>query len=226
MADMPQNTPEELPDERLHVLDEFLANNPSARLRSHTNGIVIERPWDDDTLALQIPWDNTALHSMLNGVILPPLFTAVYHTSTNDLEVIYTALAIEPDLQVRSFEFHSGAETCTCEFAPCSETLLAIAATAQFIKAPSTTAHRNLPGFYLHQHYKDEHPDDESAGHPYSFWIRSVPWHQESLSELVRHLNFFMVHFDRQSPRILLHEEIGSHDIQDIPVRYPMHAFP
>ena len=225
--DNPPTTPEPGEgDERLLCLADFELNNPLSSIKAHEKGIVINRPWDDNTIALQVPWDDVELHDALNGVLLPPVFTAIYHLAERSLEFIYTAHPISEEFRGRSFAFHLLGREYPCDFAPASQVLQKLAQTFIPNGPSSETNYRNLSSFVMQRLYKDRHPEDEGAYDPYSFWIREVDWNEDDLVSLARHINFFMIYFDKESPQIIVHEEDRKSEIVEPPKRYRLESFP
>lgn len=189
-------------------LSAFLASNPEAKLEVRGNKALIVTPWGDPTLVLDIASDDAALHSALNAVRMPPRLTALWHTDSKDLELIFTAFPIDAHLYTRRFTFRFGGRDYPCEYYESSPRLLAIAKASRPIEPPNETDHRHLHSFYLFQHYRSEHPDSEQSRQwrPISFWIRDLSSAESEWPQLLRHLNFFMSYFDPKSPRAEIHQ--------------------
>ncbi|WP_149530670.1 hypothetical protein [Tardiphaga sp. P9-11] len=163
---------------------------------------VIEQPWGDDSLVLMVPDDAQAFADVLNQVILPPRFSAVWHIDTKDLEIIWTAFSPTDTIKEfskRKFTFNFKNRDYTCEFGSSSERLLAIGRTALLVRT-SATSYRNLQSFTML-----DHEETELLGEPMSFWIRDIEWNEDAVLEFAYHLNFYMTYYDTKSPRIIIH---------------------
>lgn len=209
-------------------LANFLKANPDCHLKEHDGDIVIANPWGDDTVPLRVDTKSEALISALNCLVLPPRLTALWHKDTGDVEVIYTPFTVDSDFTKRAFEFRLAGNTYRCEFAKASERLLLLASAFTPGSPPSMTDYRNLQAFRYYVRTKDQDAKRKSKlfGEPLSFWLRKVPAAECDLVDLCRHVNFYMTHFDRQSPHILIHEAEPSGSAKAKRLRYPAKAFP
>lgn len=200
-------------------LGDFLERNPGSDVKERDKSQVVVEPWGDPTLILRIDDRGDDLISALNAVYFPPRLTAIWHSDSRDLEVIFTAFPVKPALRERSFEFQLSGGTYRCEFAKSTSRLMAIAAASRPIAPPSETNHRNLQSYSLYYHHAKEHPDSELSkeGGPISFFIRSLDYDENRVIQLVRELNFFMSYVDPRTPRILVHraQSAGSHRHND-----------
>lgn len=212
------------------ALGEFLHHNPEAELVEDEGETVVANPWDDDSIELRVSENDSNLISTLNQLRLPPMFTAIWHRDSKDFEVIFTAYGAEEELMSRTFTLQLDGQSFDCEYGRCSDRLLALADAAEFVAAPrSETAHRNLNSFqiWLEHQEESEYPDSPIRDRtPVSFWIRNLEISEESLAQVARHINFYMRYYDRQTPRILVHEVGGSQREDLEKVRYPHGNFP
>jgi hypothetical protein len=194
-----------------HPLAAYLAVNPWSNVGfppQQPAERVVLTPWGEDSIHLRWPAPGGALTAALNQVILPPRFSGLWHRDTKDFEVIWTALpipAVITDIGTRKFSITFKGDAYDCEFGRSSERLLEIAGAMVPLKE-SNTAHRNLWSFNEYVAAKREkrqpgRPLDE----PRSFWIRNVEWSEDSMTELARHINFYMAYFDAYTPVILTH---------------------
>lgn len=207
-------------------LQTFILNNPEAEYRGDGGTRRICRPWGDPTLELRIPEDNPdPLIDALNAVYLPPRFTAVWHRDSRDLELIYTAHPVEQEVRSRSFVLRFGDREFRCEFGSASERLCTLAAAAIPVAPPTDTQHRNLASFSVSRH-TTRRGGNGAPPEPTSFWIRHVEWDENAIAELARHLNFYMRHFDRESPVMLVHDEPRENSAVKPRRRYPLGDFP
>ena len=177
----------------------FLSNNPSAALELRGSKVVVSTPWGDDTIILEIPQESDEEISILNSLVLPPLYSAIFHLDSTDLEFVFSPR--RPEVYGRSFKFNFHGRAFVCEFADVSDRLNKLAAMAKPIAPPSHTDHRNLAGFNLVRLLAS---GEQQRGT--SFWIREIAWDDNFILELARSLNFYMWYFDRESPMIQIHE--------------------
>jgi len=59
-----------------------------------------------------------------------------------------------------------------------------------------------------------------------SFWIRAIELTDSAVVRLVRHLNFYMKYFDRDTPCIIVHDENPPDRKSEIPVQFVDGSFP
>lgn len=188
-------------------LDSFLTRNPGSDVKDRDKSMVVVQPWGDPTLVLRIDDESVELIDALNAVYLPPRLTAIWHSDSRDLEVIFTAFPVKPTLRERTFDFQLSGATYRCEFAPSTPRLMILAAASRPVAPPTETDHRNLQSYSLYYHHAKEHPDSELAkeGGPISFFVRCLDYEENRVIQLVRELNFFMSYLDPRTPRILVH---------------------
>jgi hypothetical protein len=199
-------------DEAKLALAPFLERNPgsSVDLFGSADRICVFKPWNEDSIILQLPADGGAqLVEALNNLLFPERFTAVWHSDTKDFEIIYTAFPLtgtQTDMKGRNFSFGFKDRDYLCEFKESSERLGVIAGAAIFT-GPSTTEHRNLQSFQWSFWAKDGTLASFKSVPfaPISFWVHDFEWEEDLAVELVRHLNFYMTYYDTFSPKIELH---------------------
>lgn len=206
----------------------FVANHPEASITEEGSAFVIDKPWGDDSVSIRVPKEAPALINALNLVRLPPRFTAVWHTDSKDVEFIFGPLRTDDDLLNREFTFVYRDREYVCGYVDASDRLELIGAAARPVGPASGTEHRNISAFRTFARMKRM---AEEAGRPFDvrqavFRIRNVDVTESDLWELARHLNFYMKYFDRQSPRIVLHEELPPKAQVHKLGRYPFDAFP
>jgi hypothetical protein len=206
----------------------FLQRNPVATVTTRGNEVHVEKPWGDSTLSLVARQDDEDLFDALNNVLLPPRFTAIWHKDTKDLEIIWTALPVGQELKARSFSFRLDSSEFKCRFAESSKRLLSIAKCFRPISPATNTNHRNLDSFRLFQMLAKD-PKRKAVVEewtPKSFWVGPVDWDENLVIEITRHLNFFMFYFDRQTPRILVHDDATAGASLATALRFPFADFP
>ena len=195
----------------------FIESNPEVDVEDRKVGkkpesqLCITKPWGEDGLVIALPKNIETFAETLNNILLPKRYTAIWHKDTNDFEIIWTAYLLneeEEEIKNRKFLFSLDSREYKCSFDRSSERLLTLASQAIPI-AISHTGHRNLMSFRYYVQWKKDKKNSTSGevpiGEPYSFWIRNVEWDEDYILRLVRHLNFFLTYYDRESPSILIH---------------------
>jgi hypothetical protein len=188
----------------------FLSNHPCSKIIRQTlvdksSGIVIDRPWDDESVVIIVPEDHSSLAKALNAIRLPERLSAIWHESSGDLEIIYTAFAL-PDKKALSidFKFHYKNHSYKCAYGEPSEELIEIAKNTR-PKAESTTDFRNLRSFSIYFQRKELGVANPQLGDPICFWIRKIERNEEKLVEMLRTLNFYMGYYAPMTPYIRIH---------------------
>ncbi|MFW2341104.1 hypothetical protein [Brevundimonas sp.] len=197
----------------------FLHSNPSsrivtfpppdvdARVSDNRDAGLVLAPWGDESLAFVVPDQPAEIADVLNVLVLPEQLSAVWHTDSKKLEVIWTARKLTDVLQPivgRKFRFNFRGKNHECEFARSSDRLLTL---AKFIQPLSTseTFFRNLQSFAA---FVDQGEDERDGAYdqPKSFWISNIEWDPSETIEIIKHLNFYLTYFDNQSPYVIVHD--------------------
>ena len=206
----------------------FLNENPHSSLKETKGRFFIVMPWNDRTVRLRVTNENRDLIDALNQIVLPPRFTAIWHRDSRDLEVIWGAIPrSRPECQ-RSFRFHFDGQDYICEFASASERLNRIVECASALEAVSDTNFRNLVLIKeVLGRMKQVPAEPVLADYVFtSFWIRAIELTDSAVVRLVRHLNFYMKYFDRDTPCIIVHDENPPDRKSEIPVQFVNGSFP
>jgi hypothetical protein len=209
-------------------LTQFEANNPEVALSEDGSAFVIDKPWADDTVSIRVPREASTLIDAINAIRLPPRLTAIWHLDTRDLEFIFGPLRITDALRQRNFTVVYKGQQYECGYGDASDRLELIGGASRPVGPPSATEHRNIAAFRTFGRMKRL---AEESGRPFemrqtTFWIRNVLLSETDIPDLARHLNFYMFYFDRQSPRISLHEESLPRAQRQKLNRYPFGPFP
>ena len=196
----------------------FQQNNPHSECRKMKEHYVVKKPWGEEALELFLRHEDDEVLNALANVLLPPRFTAVWHMDTHEFEVVWAPISERSEFRSRRFEFRLAGQVYECEFRDTSSRYLAIARVSRKT-ALSETKWRNIfffsPDLLRTPGYK-----------PTSFWITGIQqWDERLVVDLARHLNFYLRYFDRNSPVILIHDEVAQYSEQ-MPVRYPLGGFP
>jgi hypothetical protein len=142
-------------------LAEFFDLNPAARLsiRGDGKGFVVAKPWNDESLQINVSLENRPLIRALNSVYLPERILGLWHR--------HTALPLlHEDIADRAFSFTHEGITYKCSFGISSEELLLIAEHHRRVKV-SDTNFRNLASFRLFR--AGINPDPDINWIPYHF---------------------------------------------------------
>lgn len=196
-------------------LDAFLKNNPDANIELEGERCIVAKPWADESVALEIGPKNSELISALNGLILPPQLTAIYHIDTAEYEFVFSVRPLSDPLWSRSFEFLHGGVTYNCKYGDSSPRLLAVGAAASPRSPWSPTDHRNLRPYRDYCHI-EELPKFQkqyfARRKPMSFFFGPAPAvSPDDLADIARHLNFFMFYQDRHTPIVVIHRPEDKH---------------
>lgn len=220
--------------EARQLLAPFLELNKNASLGiAGPNGESLPcvlTPWGDASLVIKIPDDVEAFAAQMNLLLLPDRLSAIWHSDTSALEVIWTAYKLpaeQVEIVGRKFAFAYGGTEHECEFGPASDRLLSIARqTVPTIM--SSTFFRNLHSFarYINKSEKDEDEFIIDIGDPHSFWIRNLDWDEENVLDLIRSLNFYITYYDNLSPTVLVHAPQVDRKSINPKVRYITGFFP
>lgn len=209
------------------LLEQFGSNNPECRYVLDGNTCIVHQPWGDDSIHLEVPLDTHDLHTRLNSIRLPPQFSAIRHTSNNDVEFIYAALKPDNEERSRKFVLHFNGLSYNCAFENASETLKQLALNTRALGPTTDTNFRNLASIRQFLKLREQEGKDS----PYklyevtSFWIRNCSVSDEELVELCRTLNFYMIYFDRRTPYVVIHSKLENTTPTKVR-RYPRNSFP
>ncbi|MBU2868311.1 hypothetical protein [Pacificibacter marinus] len=183
----------------------FFDNNPWSKITCDQGKYVVEEPWGDTTLAVFIPEsDPEDAFDTLNSITLPREFSAIFHNESQTLEVLWTSLklgAVGRSVAERKFEIFWKNKYRVCEFKESSSELKIFSKICRPIRAENDTNHRNIFSFNLY----NETGAVDFLDVPRSFFLDCSDLAEDERLEFVRHLNAYMLYFDRKSPRILIH---------------------
>ncbi len=185
----------------------FLKNNVHATISEKQKKLFILSPWNDKSIAFRL---NNELVSVLNNLLLPPRFTAIYHLDSNSMEFIYTLLKEDDPYASREFKFILDGKSYQCQFAPSSERLLVLG--KLFIRRPkySPSDYRHLLEIREYVEFSKKKRlsfDDPLVGMKLiSFFVSGFSkFDEEKMVDVAKHLNFYMLYYDRGSPYIIVH---------------------
>lgn len=189
---------------------QFLGANPYSEIPEPEEGaaLLIARPWGDPSLALALTGDGEALAEALDNLVLPERLSAVWHSDSRSLEVVWTARRLQEQWQEvvdRKFTFSFKGHEHACHFTTSSDRVLAIARAVR----PQTTTEtqfRNMQSLAAYVQARDTGGSMDNLDRPLSFWISDVDWDETSTFELISSLNFHLTYYDAISPIIIVHD--------------------
>ena len=145
------------------------------------------------------------LAAAMGKVDFPSGYSGILHKESRKLEVFWTAFKVREkhdEIKTRSFDIWWRGKKRACYFGQASEEAMTIAAAILPVAAPSHTDHRNIMSFHYHANgYEIPH-----MGDPVCFFLDCVDVNDNDLDEYLRTINFYMTYYDRETPRILIHE--------------------
>ena len=195
------------PNHILNNLRPFLDANSDAQAQIREDVIVIDRPWNANTLQVTVAGGDGDLVDALNRLYLPSRFSAVWHRNLRALEFIWISTPSNDPRRLRKFVFSFSGHDYECRFDDASPELLRLARSTRPIAAPNETQHRNLPYLLLK-------PPGAPELVPSSFWIVGIDWEEATILELSHNINFYMTLYDPLSPTIMIHESSTSPLVQ------------
>jgi len=188
---------------------------------------LLKHPWGDSTMALAVPEEKAEskkLIEVLQRIELPDSFSGIFHKDMKKLEIFWTAFKLRDkhkEVAERSFKIWWRNRQRECWFGPPSEDALLIAKYTVPFAAPSHTDHRNVLSFSYFVHDMDL----QNLEKPVCFWIDCSNIADCDLEEYLRTVNFYMTYYDRETPRILIHEQ-GLKRTKNNKPRYAEDKFP
>jgi hypothetical protein len=214
------------------LFSQFLDNNPYSSIMVRGENSAIIEPWGDSSLAIVIPEDEegaSELSEVLNALILPQKYSAIFHLDSNILEVIWTSYKLpdnQNEVKTRSFNLSYMGQSHNCYFSKSSQRLITLSKHAYMVQS-SDTYFRNIPSISTYARNDKNDPSYNNLSEPHSFYISNINHDLDSddLHQLIDNINFYMTYFDYMSPYILIHQSTDiEHEIEAS--RYPHGSFP
>jgi hypothetical protein len=126
-------------------LDPFFENNPYSNIGVHEGVPSILCPWNDDSIAINIPEKfEDELIEYLNSVKLPQRFSGIYHIEEQTMEFIFVPIDEENELFEQEFEINFDGESYTCSLKEASSQLKLINAMYSLTERDTRTNFRDL----------------------------------------------------------------------------------
>lgn len=216
-------------------LDSFLEINPEAAVSTEAEKLLVSYLWGSKALSVEIEDSDSELISILNSLRFPPRFSAIWHVDQKALEVIYAPLSPTDEERERAFTFYFNERTYQCEFRNASERLLSLAKAVHIEPEAGINDDRNLRLLRsnLRRRVTYRNTEDQTLHSmpaervPTSFWLTGLEiWDENEAVAIATHLNFYMRYFDKESPTILIHEDLPAQTSKEKSERYPYSTFP
>lgn len=189
-------------------IQEFLKLNSSVTVKINDDAtkkyFVLENLWDDKSFDECFPEDMDL--SFLSGVVLPPELVAFFHKAYNKLEFIFAPIDKTDKFFGRQFIFNYKGVDFRCYFAEVSNVLERFARAFRRLEGGSGSDYRNLlifRDFFNKEKLSENRREYFKEKVPISFYIEGDMERIEcDFISLSKHLNLFMLYFDRKSPVI------------------------
>ncbi|MEX0720611.1 MAG: hypothetical protein WD059_08090 [Balneolaceae bacterium] len=205
-------------DELEQQLLPFLENNPYSKIDFHEDTPSIIKPWNDDSLVINIFESfEEDLIKYLNSVLLPQRFSGIYHLEEGKMEFIFVPIEKEDSLFEREFEFSFEGKEYKCSYKPATPQLKIIGAMFSLTGRETRTNYRNLASlnYYVNvlaKEVMEEEIDEKDKEFrelvPASFFIEGFDdFDENKMIDVSKHLNFLMSYYDRSSAVIIMHPE-------------------
>lgn len=185
-------------------LETLKKNNPSIEIKEETEHINIEHLWTDDTFMLRYAKDTD--FSVLTDIELPNELCAIFHKTTQTLELIYAPLSDKIPHLTRKTTFYFRGIEFKSEFKEPSNELIFISKGFKELDVPSDSNHRNL------RQFRDLYREDQQTSQmkvyfkdkkPYCFFITGdFKKIKNEFVSFAKHLNIYIRFFDRKAPVI------------------------
>lgn len=218
-------------------LQMFGKNNKHCKITEEEEELIINNPWGEGNMRLQIPIDDVCfIEDLNNNILLNPQFDALIHKDVNEIEFIFAYLNPENEDHKctinRSFEFTYKGNMFNCRFAEPTERLFKIAKSVRLMPSEyrSSTAMQIMPFRDVQRLKKLPKQAQEYFENriPRSFFVSFKNKIGDlDLEDIFRHINFILKYYDRYSPVIeIRREETESPHSLVKPLRFIESDFP
>ncbi|MBZ4041191.1 hypothetical protein [Flavobacterium hibisci] len=209
-------------------LETLKEKNPSLDYKLEDSYYEITKAWNDDTFYFKFKDDSD--FSLIENIIFPPEFSAIFHSELDELEAIYTILPEENKLINREFTFFYKGFEFKANFREPTPQFKMLAENFIVSDTSSDTDYRNLRDFsefynienlpdFIQEYYADKRP--------INFFIEGdFASIDHSFVSLAKHLNFYMSYYHRDSPNLVIFEESVEEDNYIVPCYSVNEKFP
>lgn len=216
-------------------LADFVVNNSHAEIECGKTTIVIKKPWGSNDVSISFPVDDHEFLKLLNKLTINPRFDAIIHNETNTVEVFAGYFSKNDQFNPiidRSFAFHFDGIECQCKFAEPTEQCWQLANRSEhtprnFMKATATQLDMYKDAQNLENLPKAASDFFEKRVARNFFVALNKPVSETCLDQLMRHLNFTMDYYDRQTPEVEIRPEASDSQTSDNKsIRFVENEFP
>lgn len=186
-------------DKNLEILKK---NNLVIEIKEETEHINLENLWTDDTFMLRYVKDTD--FSLLTDIELPNELCAIFHKTSQTLELIYAPLfENQPHLSRKTSFYYKGVEFKT-EFKEPSPQLVFIAKGFKELDLPGESNYRHLRQF--RDYYRDDQQTSQMKVYfkdkrPFCYFITGdFKKIKNEFINFCKHLNVYIRFFDRNAP--------------------------
>lgn len=190
-------------------LSQFVENNPHAVIDVDGDILKIKKLWGLDDTSIVFKIDDHGFFADLNNLTINPKYDAIIHNDSNTLEVFWTYAKKDEKttpLLDRSFKFHFEDYECLCKYSEPTESCWQIALRSE--RLPGILFDGTVPQLEMFKVAKSEKISKRGKEFfekriPRNFFIiPSKPLAEINLEKLIRHLNFIMDYYDRETPEV------------------------
>ncbi len=201
-------------ESKLHL---FSDNNKHCKISAEEEKLIINNPWGEENIRLQIPIDDISfLEDLNNNILLNPQFDAIIHKDRNEIEFIYAYLDPENEehkyIINRSFEFNYKGSVLNCRFSVPTERLFKIAKYIRLMpseyRASNAMQIMSFRDVQRLEKLPKQAKDYFEKRVPISFFVSFENKITDcDLENIFRHINFILKYYDRYSPIIEIRRE-------------------
>ena len=210
-------------------LNVFIENNALKISFDEQNNIILENAWEDDSLLLL--FCQTENFEGFNNIILNNKLLALFHLDAQHYEFIYQPLLTTNNCIGREFTFNYEGYEFRAKYDQPTDIFEKIARSVRRRKPESISNYRNLlvfRDFYDKENLKESIQLYFKDRIPINFHIIG-PFDQLEENQqitLMRHLNFYMKFYDRNSPEIEILKTENTIETYTIPCKSKKDSFP
>lgn len=191
-------------------LQTLTKNNPAIKYDLEENIYKIKNVWSDDSISLHFKKGQRI--SFFENLIFPEQLYAIFDSKINRIEFIFGPVDKDYKPLNRNFDFIYKNLNFNCYFADISKDLSDIAKNFVENNIESATDYRNLR--WLRDIMTKDFLKRALKNHKIiSFYIEGdFEKINFDFVNLAKSVNFYMTYFDRNSPKIIIHEKIDSEE--------------
>jgi len=190
-------------------LKKFLLLNKDVEIKEEVEHYNLCNLWYDNTFMCR--FEKNTDFTPLDSISLPKELSAIIHKNTSKIEFIYDTILNDDEIKKRKFEFFYKGIKYKGYYDNISESLKLLATGFREIQNRTDTSYRNLEkirDFFKQETLPKYIQKYFEKRQPVSFFIEGeIEKENCELFNLFKHLNFYMVFYDRKTPQILIFDE-------------------